>query len=302
MTHAWQHAIGRACLNTRALLREGLVSAAGLQRLALSPLLHGDDMHLYYNMGSLLWKGVQLEQAMGSAGFGALVVVLALASQVATMGVTLAAEAVGYPDWAHQCAIGFSGVLFAMKPILAVGATGHMTVLNWEIPTKHAAWAELVLASLMSPHSSFVGHLGGIFAGLAYVRAARALTGRGNASPLELAAALGPRLDGRAAPGAFHGSGTTGGARRGSPTPAAAAGGVAYPASGDSGLRRRHAGGTGDAPWSQRPPAAAAVSARGGNAGDGDHDGDAALARRLQAEEDAAAVRAARIARFEGGR
>lgn len=31
------------------------------QRLLLSPVHHGDDWHLYFNMVSMLWKGVKLE-------------------------------------------------------------------------------------------------------------------------------------------------------------------------------------------------------------------------------------------------
>lgn len=38
----------------------------GLQRLLLSALVHGDDRHLYYNMTSLLWKGINLEASMGT--------------------------------------------------------------------------------------------------------------------------------------------------------------------------------------------------------------------------------------------
>jgi rhomboid domain-containing protein 1 len=38
----------------------------GLQRLLLSALVHGDDRHLYYNMTSLLWKGINLEGSMGT--------------------------------------------------------------------------------------------------------------------------------------------------------------------------------------------------------------------------------------------
>ena len=32
-------------------------------RLLAAPFLHASDMHLYYNMSSLLWKGRQLERA-----------------------------------------------------------------------------------------------------------------------------------------------------------------------------------------------------------------------------------------------
>lgn len=36
------------------------------------------------------------------------------------------------------------------------------------MPSKYAPWAELVLIHLMVPNASFVGHLAGIIAGLAY--------------------------------------------------------------------------------------------------------------------------------------
>jgi hypothetical protein len=36
-------------------------------RVWLSAIVHGDDLHLYYNMMSLLYKGVSLEMAQGSA-------------------------------------------------------------------------------------------------------------------------------------------------------------------------------------------------------------------------------------------
>ena len=37
-----------------------------VQRLLLAAFFHMDEMHLVYNMISFLWKGVELEPAMGS--------------------------------------------------------------------------------------------------------------------------------------------------------------------------------------------------------------------------------------------
>lgn len=42
----------QSILNNRSIL---------LNRLVFSSLIHVDDMHLYYNMLSLLWKGINLE-------------------------------------------------------------------------------------------------------------------------------------------------------------------------------------------------------------------------------------------------
>jgi len=41
-------------------------SSEGWKRLLGSAFVHADDHHLYYNMLSLLWKGIQLETSMGS--------------------------------------------------------------------------------------------------------------------------------------------------------------------------------------------------------------------------------------------
>ena len=51
-----------------------------LRRLALAPLLHVDDVHLYYNMVSFISKGAALEPALGSARYGRLVAGLGLAA------------------------------------------------------------------------------------------------------------------------------------------------------------------------------------------------------------------------------
>jgi rhomboid domain-containing protein 1 len=61
------------CLNPRVII-SSFMSFGRLEvaRLLLSGFVHGDDMHLYYNMVSLLWKGVHLEGAIGSAAFAQL--------------------------------------------------------------------------------------------------------------------------------------------------------------------------------------------------------------------------------------
>ena len=51
-----------------------------LRRLALAPLLHVDDVHLYYNMVSFISKGAALEPALGPERFGRLVAGLGLAA------------------------------------------------------------------------------------------------------------------------------------------------------------------------------------------------------------------------------
>jgi rhomboid domain-containing protein 1 len=141
-------------------------------RLLWSPFLHSDDLHLYYNMASFLWKGAILEPFMGSLGFAALILELLLSTGLIYVGI--ASVAVSQGLWFskrafNSCAIGFSGVLFGLKVVLNAHSPGWSSIAGFNLPTKYAAWAELVLISIITPNSSFLGHLSGIFAGLLHV-------------------------------------------------------------------------------------------------------------------------------------
>ncbi len=141
-------------------------------RLLSSPFLHQDDLHLYYNMASLLWKGSILEPFMGSVAFTALILELLVFSGLIYVGIASFAVAQGL--WFGQrafnsCAVGFSGVLFGLKVVLNAQSPGWTSIAGFSLPTKYAAWAELVLISIITPNTSFLGHLAGILAGLLHV-------------------------------------------------------------------------------------------------------------------------------------
>ena len=51
-------------------------------RLLTSSFYHLDDMHLYYNMASFLWKGHTLEQKYGARKFAIILTVFSALSQV----------------------------------------------------------------------------------------------------------------------------------------------------------------------------------------------------------------------------
>lgn len=118
-------------------------------------------------------QGAQLEPALGSPAFCALIVELilttgafyiALAIMLSTLFPTLAPGIMG------SCAVGFSGVLFGLKVVLnARSGAGWSNVYGITLPNKYVAWAELFLVQLMLPEASFWGHLAGILAGLVHV-------------------------------------------------------------------------------------------------------------------------------------
>ncbi|XP_052188835.1 rhomboid-like protein 14, mitochondrial [Diospyros lotus] len=149
-----------------------IVKHRDMKRFVLSAFYHLNDPHLVYNMLSLLWKGIQLETSMGSYDFATMVVSLLGLSQGTTL---LLAKSLylffGYEKAYYQeYAVGFSGVLFAMKVVLNSQSDNYTNVHGLMVPARHAAWAELILIQMFVPGTSFLGHLGGILAGIFYVK------------------------------------------------------------------------------------------------------------------------------------
>uniref|UniRef100_A0A3Q3L609 Rhomboid domain containing 1 n=1 Tax=Labrus bergylta TaxID=56723 RepID=A0A3Q3L609_9LABR len=72
-------------------------------------------------------------------------------------------------SYSMVCAVGFSGVLFALKVLNNHYNPGGVTyVMGFPVSNQYASWAELVLIHITSPGTSFVGHLAGILVGLLY--------------------------------------------------------------------------------------------------------------------------------------
>lgn len=69
-----------------------------------------------------------------------------------------------------EFAVGFSGVLFGMKVVLNAQSDNYTYVHGMILPARYAAWAELFLIQMLVPNVSFLGHLGGILAGLIYLQ------------------------------------------------------------------------------------------------------------------------------------
>jgi membrane associated rhomboid family serine protease len=179
-------------------------------RLIASAFTHADLSHLVYNLSSLLFKGTLLEKRIGSLPFLALFAELLLLSHglfcgaAFVLGRWLPSQAwsrplipftrfitrdIGWPMYAHTCAVGCSAVLFALKVVVQAEDQRGQAVVAWgpfaglRVPARHASWVELILASAVNPRASFSGHLCGILAGLLHVKvlgpALRQRRGRG---------------------------------------------------------------------------------------------------------------------------
>ncbi|KAF4519427.1 hypothetical protein B566_EDAN008654 [Ephemera danica] len=143
------------CLNAKTIMKQ-----REYRRMLLSAVEHSDDMHLYYNMLSLLIKGRTLERRMGSKNFVLLLFILTVLTSSIYVGLGWACTNLlddGY--YMKSCAIGFSGVLFALKVLTSEEQSTAM---------RYAVWTELIVIYLLVPGSSFMGHLAGILAGLTF--------------------------------------------------------------------------------------------------------------------------------------
>ncbi|XP_062903688.1 rhomboid-related protein 4-like [Mobula hypostoma] len=157
--------VGEVCLSVTTT-----VYMCEWQRLLLAPLHHIDIDHLGFNMASLVWKGSRLERRIGSARFMISVCVFGLLTGLIYLSIKAGLSHLLNETFNADCAVGFSGILFALKVI----NNGHCADGNipgpFQIKKRDACWAELALIHLLSPRSSFVGHLAGILVGLAYVK------------------------------------------------------------------------------------------------------------------------------------
>lgn len=79
-------------------------------RLIFSAFYHATDMHLYYNMISLMYKGSLLEKKFGTPYFIYLVGVFTVLTSAVYVGLgLLATELLRDSSYITTCAVGFSG-------------------------------------------------------------------------------------------------------------------------------------------------------------------------------------------------
>lgn len=144
------------CVSTYAVLDQG-----DYWRILVAPFFHGDDMHLYYNMASFLYKGQQLETLFGTPYFGLLLTILTISSSLMLVILgQIASSLLDNPEYLFTCAVGFSAVIFALKVITThyTPTYGSNSILGFiPISTKYVVWVELIVIQLITPNVSFLG-------------------------------------------------------------------------------------------------------------------------------------------------
>ena len=158
----------------------GSLVTVSYNRILLSSIIHQDDAHLYYNMLSLLFKGTNLERHMGSGEFLFLVIFSLIVSHTLHVFISYSLfEIIGLSSADSKYdtnSVGFSAVLFSLKYVWNyIDLCELSNIWGINVVTKYAAWAELVIISLVAPNTSFIGHFSGIMSGIFYVHLVRPL-------------------------------------------------------------------------------------------------------------------------------
>ena len=159
--------IQQACISVR-----GAWFDRQWKRIFLAPFYHSHDFHLYYNMASFIWKAISLERHFGSGYFLYMVAIFSVTTNLVYMAINYAlAEVLDQWSYINSCAVGFSGVLFALKVVTThIQPAGMTRVMGFiPVPMRVACWVELVVISVLFPNVSFVGHLAGIIVGFTFV-------------------------------------------------------------------------------------------------------------------------------------
>ncbi|XP_070609409.1 rhomboid-related protein 4 [Erythrolamprus reginae] len=159
--------LDKACISVNYCLYE-----KDWHRLYLSAFHHADDWHLYFNMVSLLWKGIKLENRLGTMWFGYIIALFSLlVGAVYLFLEAILAELLGDPLYELHCAVGFSGkdVILLWKVLNNYYHPGGSTnIMGVNVSNKYSCWLELLAIHVLNPRSSFAGHLAGILVGLMY--------------------------------------------------------------------------------------------------------------------------------------
>ena len=136
-----------------------------------SPFYHCGEPHLFYNMLSLLWKGVQLETSMSSVEFTSMVATLLTMSQGITPSLAKSLLFFNYEQpYYSEYAVGFSGLLFSMKVVLNSQFESYTNMFGVIVPSH--------FNQMLVPGVTFLGHLGAILAGILHLHLKSTFSGR----------------------------------------------------------------------------------------------------------------------------
>eukprot|EP00903_Cladosiphon_okamuranus_P018372 g16901.t1 len=142
-------------------------------RVITGALLHGNLMHIMFNMMSFLSIGSDLEKAYGTLSllFTILWSMILGGAIHCTCEWMMTVWITHEMSYVHQASVGFSGVIFTLALVESYRSTEATRAVfgYFHVPTRMYPWVLLVLLSVVMPGISFAGHLSGILVGVLHV-------------------------------------------------------------------------------------------------------------------------------------
>ncbi|EIE25750.1 rhomboid-domain-containing protein, partial [Coccomyxa subellipsoidea C-169] len=156
------------CLNPHILVERFQVF-----RLFTSAFFHAGLLHIGFNMLAFVPVAMSLERQLGSLQTLHLLLMLILVGDIFYISASYLASFVlaDARSYLASCAIGLSGAIFGLIVVdnACSGAQTRSIFGMFTVSAKWYPWALLVFWQLLMPGVSFLGHLGGVLAGQAYV-------------------------------------------------------------------------------------------------------------------------------------
>lgn len=139
-----------------------------IYRIATAPFFHGGFFHILFNIIAWMFIARDFEKMTGTlaAAYSIFVLLIPLTAIFHCLAAYLV-DALSGTNCRNACAIGISGILFALLVVNLESSPG--TSVNvcglFTMPSRWYPWLLALVLQLFSPNLSFLGHLSGITMG-----------------------------------------------------------------------------------------------------------------------------------------
>ena len=162
--------------------------------MVTSVFVHGDLLHIFFNMSSTLFIQASLERQHGSICCAFLIAILIILIGVLQLILATTLWCAGFTGSMYSNAVGYSGVLFSLLHLHSAQASSRSIYGFVEVPGWVYPWALLVGISVVMPNISWEGHLCGLVAGILVERGAVKQVFLSKATFIDLDDVIVPRL------------------------------------------------------------------------------------------------------------
>ncbi|CDF34719.1 unnamed protein product [Chondrus crispus] len=167
LAQAYQARPGAICLSPSKVFTQ-----LAVYRIFTSPFFHGGLFHILFNTIAWMIIGRDYERTIGTlaATYSIFVLLIPLIAILHCSAAYLI-DALAQTSFRNECAIGLSGVLFAILVVnVEVSPGTSVNVFGFfSMPKRWYPWALAAILQLLSPRLSILGHLSGIVLGYALV-------------------------------------------------------------------------------------------------------------------------------------